>query len=337
MFTSMDSQSRAAPAAAPPPLAGRRLWRIAGYAALIAGLTTVVILDPAVLVPVAALFIVVVPCEKLFPRHQQRLLRPGLGTDLAWAIAQPVLRLVGTGAGIVLAVATFAWLPGIALRPLISTLPHGVRTVLGVVLFDCLAYWGHRWSHEVPFLWRFHSVHHSSKRLDWISGVRVHPLDGLVVGPAVVVLLAAGFGVRLAGALAVIQLAIGFFLHANVRWRLRILHPIVATPEFHHWHHSSEPDALNMNYATLLPIWDVVFGTYFMPGGGRRPEVYGTTTPTPEQFVPQVVHPFRGLRNPLAVFRHPAAGLRETLAALRRGTGQIIQASRRRPRPGSTL
>jgi len=124
MFTSMDSQSRTATAAAPPPLAGRRLWRIAGYAALIAGLTTVVILDPAVLVPVAALFIVVVPCEKLFPRHQQRLLRPGLGTDLAWAIAQPVLRLVGTGAGIVLAVATFAWLPGLALILLLMAVPH---------------------------------------------------------------------------------------------------------------------------------------------------------------------------------------------------------------------
>jgi len=288
-------------------------------------------------VPVAALFIVVVPCEKLFPRHRQRFLRPGLGTDLAWALAQPALRLVGTGVGIVLAVTTFAWLPGIALRPLVSTLPYGVRTALGVVLFDILVYWGHRWSHEVPFLWRFHSVHHSSQRLDWISGIRVHPLDGLIVGPPVLFLVAAGFGARLAGALAVIQLTIGFFLHANVRWRLRILHRVVATPEFHHWHHSSEPDALNMNYATLLPIWDVVFGTFFMPGGGRRPEVYGTVTPMPQQFVPLLLHPFRGLRSPLIVFRHPAQGLRETRAALRRGAGQIIQASRRRPQPGSTL
>jgi sterol desaturase/sphingolipid hydroxylase (fatty acid hydroxylase superfamily) len=320
-----------------PPLSARRLWHIAGYAALAAGLAAVVILDPVVLVPVAALFIVVVPCEKLFPRHRQRLLRPGLGTDLAWAIAQPALRLVGTGAGIVVAVATFAWLPGIALRPLVSALPHEARTVLGVVLFDCLAYWGHRWSHEVPILWRFHSIHHSSERLDWISGVRVHPLDGLVVGPAVVVLVAAGFGPRLAGTLAVIQLAVGFFLHANVRWRLRILQPVVATPEFHHWHHSSEPDALNMNYATLLPIWDLVFGTYFMPGGGRRPEVYGTTAPVPQRLVPQLLHPFRELRNPVTFFRHPAAGLRETAAALRLVAGQIVQASRRRPRPGSTL
>ena len=337
MFTSVDTQAQAGTAPAPPPLADRRLWRLAAYAALAAALVTTIILDPAVLVPVAALFIVVVPCEKLFPRHRQRFLRPGLGTDLAWAIAQPALRFVGTVAGIVVAVATFAWLPGIALRPLVLALPAGVRTCVGVVLFDCLSYWGHRWSHEVPFLWRFHSVHHSSERLDWISGVRVHPLDGLIVGPPFVVLVAAGFGVRLAGVLAVIQLAIGFFLHANVRWRLRILQPVVATPEFHHWHHSSEADALNMNYSTLLPIWDLVFGTYFMPGGGRRPEVYGTTTPMPQQFMPQLAHPFRGLRSPLSVFRHPAAGLRDTGAALRRGAGQIIQASRRRRQSGSTL
>jgi sterol desaturase/sphingolipid hydroxylase (fatty acid hydroxylase superfamily) len=155
-----------------------------------------------------------------------------------------------------------------------------------------------------------------------------------VLAPPIVVLVAAGFGAKLTGVLAVIQIVTGLFLHANVRWRWRPLQRIVATPEFHHWHHSSEADALNTNYSAFLPIWDLLFGTFFIPGGGRRPEVYGTATPVPDGFVAQLWHPFRGLRNPAGALRHPIAELRRTLAALRRGAIQIRDASRRRSAPG---
>jgi sterol desaturase/sphingolipid hydroxylase (fatty acid hydroxylase superfamily) len=309
----------------------RRRW---GAAALVAFLAAVVAAYPGALAPVALLAVVVVPCEKLFPRHRQPFLRPGLGTDLAWGIAQPALKLVGTAAGIVIALASLAWLPGLLLRPLVTRLPLEVRAVLAVVLFDALAYWGHRWSHQVGFLLRFHSVHHSSERMDWISGVRSHPLDGTVLAPPVVVLLAAGFGVRITGVLAVIQVVTGLFLHANVRWRWRPLQRIVATPEFHHWHHSSEADALDSNYSAFLPIWDLLFGTFFMPAGGRRPQVYGTATPVPEGFFAQLLCPFRGLRNPALALRHPIAELRRLRSALRRGAGQIRAASRRHPATG---
>jgi len=308
----------------------RRLW---GSAALVVFLAGVVAFYPAALAPVALLLVVVVPFEKLFPRHRQPFLRPGLGTDLAWGIAQPVLKLVAVAAGVVIGLASLAWLPGLLLRPLVASMPFRARAVVAVVLFDALAYWGHRWSHEVGFLWRFHCVHHSSERMDWISGVRSHPLDGTVLAPPVVVLLAAGFGAQLTGALAIVQIVIGLFLHANVRWRWRPLQRIVATPEFHHWHHSSEPDALNTNFSGILPIWDLLFGTFFMPAG-RRPEVYGTATPVPDGFFAQLLCPFRGLRNPALVLRHPIAELRRTGAALRRGATQIRAASRRRPAPG---
>ena len=320
----------------PPVLAAatarsRRLW---SAAAAITFLAVVVVVYPAALAPVVLLLVFVVPFERIFPRHRQRFFRPGLGTDLAWGIAQPALKLVAGAFGVVIALASLAWLPALLLRPLVADIPFWVRSALAVVLFDALAYWGHRWSHEVGFLWRFHSVHHSSERMDWISGVRSHPLDGTVLAPPIVVLLAAGFGAKLTGVLAVIQIVTGLFLHANVRWRWRPLQRIVATPEFHHWHHSSEADALNTNYSAFLPIWDLLFGTFFIPGGGRRPEVYGTATPVPDGFVAQLWHPFRGLRNPAEALRHPIAELRRTLAALRRGAIQIRAASRRRSAPG---
>jgi sterol desaturase/sphingolipid hydroxylase (fatty acid hydroxylase superfamily) len=329
-------QHRAQPAGQVPPLPVpvSRARRWLGSIALAVALAGVVAVYPAALAPVVLLFVVVVPCEKLFPRHRQAFFRPGLATDLAWGVAQPVLKLIGAAAGALIALASLAWLPGLLLRPLVLGMPFWSRAVIGVVLFDAMAYWGHRWSHQVGFLWRFHSVHHSSQRLDWISGLRNHPLDGTVLGPPVVVLLAAGFGVRLTGVLAVIQILTGLFLHANVRWRWRPLQRVVATPEFHHWHHSSETDALNTNFSAFLPIWDLLFGTYFMPGGGRRPEVYGTTTPVPDGFIAQLLFPLRGLRNPALALRHPVAEARRAGAALWRGAGQVRAASRR-PTPRS--
>jgi sterol desaturase/sphingolipid hydroxylase (fatty acid hydroxylase superfamily) len=308
--------------------------RLCEAAIALAFLVGVLAVYPRALLPVALLFVVVVPFEKFFPRHKQRFLRPGLGTDVAWAIAQPALKLVATAVGVVIGLASLVWLPALLLRPAVAMMPYWARDLVAVVLFDALAYWGHRWSHEVPFLWRFHSVHHSSGKMDWISGVRSHPLDGTVLAPPIVVLLAAGFGAKLTGVLAIIQIVTGLFLHANVRWRWRPLQRLVATPEFHHWHHSSEPDALNMNFSALLPIWDMAFGTWFMPGGGRRPEVYGTVTPVPEGIVGQLLWPFRGLRNPARILRHPRAELRLAGAALRRGLRQILAASRRRPAAG---
>lgn len=295
-------------------------------------LTGAVALDPSALGVVVILFVVVVPFERLFPRHRQPLRRPALGTDLAYGLLQPILGVAGLALGAVVAVASLAWLPGLALRPLVDALPSGPRLAVGVVLFDLVAYWVHRWSHEVPFLWRFHSVHHSTEHLDWVSGLRVHPFDGALLAPPFVFLIAAGFDAEVAGALAVVQVVVGLFLHANVRWRLRPLQRLVSTPEFHHWHHADEPDAHSTNYAALLPIWDVVFGTWFMPRH-RRPSRYGVRPALPAGIVAQLRHPLRGLPGPRWVVRHPLRATRRTAVASRRGLRQIAR-STTRPRGG---
>ena len=207
-------------------------------------------------------------------------------------------------AAAVVAVISLAWLPGLALRPLVGLLPPAVLPFVGLALFDLAIYWTHRWYHEVPFLWRFHAIHHSTEHLDWISGFRNHPLDGTLIAPAFVFLLAAGFEAEFTGLLAIVQFVLGIFLHANVRWRLRYLHRIVITPEFHHWHHANEPGAINSNYSVFLPAWDIIFGTYFMPKD-RRPMRYGVTEYIPDGMVAQLRHPLRGMGNPFRVIRHP--------------------------------
>jgi len=279
-----------------------------------------------------ALFAVVVPFEKAWPRHPQRLRRPGLATDLAYGMLQPLLRLATLVAAVVVGAASLVWIPGLLLRPLVATLPYPVKVGVGVVAFDLAAYWVHRWNHQVPWLWRFHAVHHSSTRLDWISGIRNHPLDGVLIGPPALLLVAAGFSARVTGALAVVEVLVGVFLHANVRWRLRPLQRLVATPEFHHWHHANEPHALDTNFAALLPVWDLLFGTYRVPADAR-PSVYGTDRAVPATLLGQLRDPLRNGRSRRDVVRHPRAALRRLARDLRRGLRQVARASRR-PRPG---
>jgi len=317
----------------PPPPAGRvsrvsrsRLWATGvAICAVVASL----IYSREGLGVIALLFVVVVPFEKLFPRHLgQRIRRPQLVGDLAFALTSPILNLMALAVAVPLAIASLAWLPGLLLRPVVASLPPAVLPVAGVLLFDFVVYWTHRWGHEVPFFWRFHSIHHSTEHLDWISGFRNHPFDGAFIAPAFVFLIAAGFDAELSGAIAVVQVLIGLFLHANVRWRLRPLHRIIITPEFHHWHHSNERDAHRSNYSVFLPVWDVVFGTYFMPKN-RRPKVYGVDEEIPVGLVAQLMHPLRGIGNPIRVIRHPLCSLRGGLVFSRRLLGQMWKSARR--------
>lgn len=286
--------------------------------------------DRSGLFVVPLLFVIVVPFEKLFPRHRQSLRRPQLSTDLAYGLAAPGLGLLSLFVGVAIGVVSLAWVPGLLLRPLVSLLPPTVKLVLGVLLVDLAAYWIHRFNHEVPFLWRFHAVHHSSEQLDWVSGLRGHPLDGALAAPPFVLLAVAGFPIKFVGAAAAIQIVLGLFLHANVRWRWRVLQRVVATPEFHHWHH--EASAHNTNYAALLPLWDQVFGTYDVPGD-RRPARYGVDEAVPAGLVNQLrwpLHDVPPLRRMLtAGVRHPRRSAQQLTRSVRRGLRQVAASARR--------
>jgi sterol desaturase/sphingolipid hydroxylase (fatty acid hydroxylase superfamily) len=59
------------------------------------------------------------------------------------------------------------------------------------------------------------------------------------------------------------------FIHANVRWRLRPVRRLIATPAFHHWHHSADREAVDKNFAVHTPVWDILFGTYYLRTVGR--------------------------------------------------------------------
>lgn len=309
-----------------------RATRLLRYTLAAGAIAASIALNTEILIAVIGLFVIVTPFEKLYPRQRgQRLRRPMAGTDIAFALLSPLLNVVGVIALVIIGGLSFFWLPGLLMRPVVGAIPNVALPIVGFLLFDLVTYWTHRFAHEVPFMWRFHAVHHSPEHMDWISGFRVHPFDGVVIAPAFFFLLGAGFGVELSGVLAVFQLVIGLFFHANVRVRWRLLDRVVANPEFHHWHHSSERDAIAHNYGAALPWWDLAFGTYFMPDhrSGRRPQRYGIDEPLPTDLVGQLTHPCRGWRRHLWLWRHPLTAVRTAGVATRNLLADIARSARR--------
>ena len=166
-----------------------------------------------------------------------------------------------------------------------------VATVLLVA--DLVQYWTHRAYHEIPFLWRFHAVHHSSEHLDWVAASRLHPLDQTfirVCGILPVYLL--GFSKETFGALIAFEGLLAIFIHANVRWRFGWLEWLIATPAFHHWHHANENhETSNKNFSGLLPWVDWIFGTFYLPK--KYPAKYGINEKMPDDYLGQMARPFK--------------------------------------------
>jgi sterol desaturase/sphingolipid hydroxylase (fatty acid hydroxylase superfamily) len=319
--------------------------RILRLALMAGALGLAFLIDNSIFVGIVVLFALIVPFEKIYPRHKgQKIRRPMVGTDISFALLGPLLNVAAIAALLLIGVFSFFWLPGLALQPLVNVIPVAALPFVGFLLFDFTAYWTHRFAHEVPFMWRFHSVHHSPEHMDWVSGFRIHPFDGVVIAPAFFFLLGAGFDAELAGAFAVFQIILGLFFHANVRVRWRLLDRIACNPEFHHWHHSSEPDAVGHNYGGALPWWDLMFGTFFMPKHKtrRRPARYGVSEPLPRNLVGQLAYPCRGARRHLWLWCHPillvktiATATRNLLADIRRAAFRPTHSVRVESLPGS--
>jgi sterol desaturase/sphingolipid hydroxylase (fatty acid hydroxylase superfamily) len=160
----------------------------------------------------------------------------------------------------------------------LGPVPGPARAVVVFVLSDLCNYLGHRLLHRVGWLWRWHAVHHSSRRLDWLATSRGHPVD------QVLNLLAAALPVLVLGGASYASALIGFLylypflLHANVRLPSGRLGLILVTPEFHHWHHAADLEAHDRNFGAVLSLWDRLFATAHT--GRGRPTAYGIDDPT---------------------------------------------------------
>jgi lathosterol oxidase len=238
---------------------------------------------------------VFIPLERLFARlPEQAVFRDGWRTDLVYFFLSALLVQVTTLLTMKPAMTLFAWAVSADVQSAVSSQPLVVQFGEILVLTDLVQYWVHRAFHRVPVLWRFHRIHHSADVMDWLAGSRLHLVDVAVTrGLTYVPIYVLGFAETALVAYVAFVSIQATFIHANVRFNFGALRWIVATPQFHHWHHGAEPEAVDKNFAVHLPLLDRLFGTCYLPGH-RWPESYGLAggTPVPPGYVRQLVDPF---------------------------------------------
>jgi len=240
--------------------------------------------------------LVFVVIEKLFPLYKgQTLFRAEWQTDLKhFAVNHFLVGLALLTVNFLLH-HLFGWLASSHFQQAVQHIAFVPQLLLCVLVADLAQYWTHRAYHEVPFLWRFHAVHHSVKTMDWLAGSRQHMLELLVTRVCVLApLYILGFSEAVMNGYILIVGFQAVFNHANVHLPWGPLKYLLVTPDFHHWHHASDDEAIDRNYAAHYAFLDYLFGTA-VRSPRSFPERYGVVGDyMPDGFVRQQLFPFRG-------------------------------------------
>jgi sterol desaturase/sphingolipid hydroxylase (fatty acid hydroxylase superfamily) len=233
------------------------------------------------------------PIEVLWPAYpQQSVFRSQWLTDIVYFLSTHLPIQITT---------FLIMLPAIELSSLlhlpavnvVAQLPWVVQFFLAVLVADLAEYFIHRAFHKVPFMWRFHAIHHSSPALDWIAGSRSHIVDDISVRGFVLIPMMLVFPHTM-------LLAYLFFVNLHATWThcnfgptIKWLEPFLIQPRYHHWHHTSQPEAIDKNFAIHFPWIDRIFGTHYLPEGNKWPDTYGLhNEKIPAGFWGQLYYPF---------------------------------------------
>ena len=178
-----------------------------------------------------------------------------------------------------------------------SSWPFVLQVVLGVVVLDAGVTLAHFASHRWSFLWRFHAVHHSVRRMYGLNGLMKHPIHQTIETMAgTVPLIAIGLPTDVALALVFLVATQLLLQHSNVDYTLGPLRTWIATNEVHRFHHQSDPDRGDVNFGLFSTIWDRLLGTFHYEQRARfeTSELGIADRPNyPAAYVAQLIEPFR--------------------------------------------
>lgn len=249
----------------------------------------------ATYVPIIATAALVTACERRWP-FRQAWVPPVREVRLDLAFMAVVQLALPPLVSLLLLMAVVEPARALAL-PMQTWWPHGwplwAQTVLMILCVDFLRYWLHRAAHETDLLWRLHKVHHSVEQLYWLNTARFHPIEKalqmlfdsvpfllMAVEPTVLSLYYLSYAAN------------GFFQHCNIDLRYGVLNYVVGSAETHRWHHSREPREANSNYGNTVIVWDLLFGTWFLPQDRAIGDL-GLHQRLPQSFRALLAAPFR--------------------------------------------
>lgn len=240
--------------------------------------------------------------ERWNPRRPQPLLRRGFGSDLIYLVFN------GEYLGVLLGVLSLSviqhfdtTLTALGWRDhfymgLASNWNPILQFFVFLVVCDLAQWCVHNLLHRVPFLWKFHKVHHSIEQMDWIGNWRFHWFEVVIYRLAHYPIAAFfGFSGVAMFSYGIASTVAGHFAHSNLAVRIGPLKYLVNSPEMHIWHHT-HPDAgpVNRNFAITLSVWDWLFGTAWAPKGPEPARLgFSGIEDYPKTVAAQMIAPLR--------------------------------------------
>lgn len=240
--------------------------------------------------------LVFVPIERMLGVREQSPLRPEWRTDLGYYFMGHVLVQFVLIAATASTTTMDALVAFESAKQFVRALPFWLQFALAVLCADLAQALLHRLYHRLPWLWRFHAVHHSSRHMDWLAGSRMHLLEILLTRSAVLLpLVLLGFSSAAVNAYVILVGLQAVLAHANLRLDFGWLEYVLVTPRYHHWHHARDPEFVDANYAIHLPLVDLLMGTFRRPPRNRWPDEYGVLKleTVPAGFWAQALMPLR--------------------------------------------
>jgi sterol desaturase/sphingolipid hydroxylase (fatty acid hydroxylase superfamily) len=238
--------------------------------------------------------LIYVPLERIWPQYpEQGTFRKGWIQDVVYFMSTHLPIQILSFLVLLPATQATKYLGVPALQELIARMPWLLQFFLAVVVADVAEYFIHLALHKVPFLWRFHAVHHSSKALDWIAGSRSHFIDDTLVRGFILAPLMLGFSQTIIVWYLVFVTLHATWTHCNFGPNAKWLEKFLVMPRYHHWHHTSQKESIDKNFAIHFPWIDKLFGTYYFPE--EWPENYGLAgEEVSPSFLGQTIAPFIG-------------------------------------------
>lgn len=238
--------------------------------------------------------VIFIPIELVWPKNrEQTKFHAEWRTDLVYFV---ISHLFIQFFGVITQVPAKLFFGRIGLGSLhawVQHLPFVVELLFAFIVTDLFQYWAHRIFHMHAYLWRFHSVHHSTMQMDWLAGSRTHFVDIFFTrAMAFIPLYVFGFSTITFNTYIIFMAIHAVLIHANTRINFGFLKYIIATPQYHHWHHCEDPKYYGKNFATIFPFIDKIFGTYYLPGK-EWPEGTGLHESNyPKGYLKQLIYPF---------------------------------------------
>ncbi len=223
-------------------------------------------------------YLVVIAGERIHPYVSDWNRSHGdIATDAAWGgtglATGALFGVVTTAVGAFVGSLLSAWF-GSSLWPEAWSLT--AQLVIAVVVVEFFKYRIHPFEHEWAWLLRVHATHHTPPRLYWLNALRFHFLDTALLNLGFIApLVALGAPAPVFTVWIVLSTVHGICQHANMQIRCGPLNWIFSMAELHRWHHSRLVQESNTNYGQNIILWDIVFGTRFLPSDRTPPKDIG--------------------------------------------------------------